>query len=273
MSVLDDVLGVVVVYRKRLSDVPALTAFPGVDLFVHDNSPEPQDAPEGLTYRHDPANPGVSTAYNRALALARARGRRFVLLLDQDSTPEPGAAEALASALDAHGDDDRLLASVVHNGDAAYSPFRTGLLTNRPLPLDELAPTASYSLSGRGLINSGLVVPLALADRIGGFDERLPLDFSDTYFVDRYRAVHDDVVLTGVRLRHSLSGDEGRDAERELRRFETFCSGAAEMVATGTPRPRMAAQVAFRTLRLAVKYRSLRPLRTAWTRFVAAGPR
>jgi glycosyltransferase involved in cell wall biosynthesis len=268
MASLDDVLAVVVVYGKRLQEVPALGALPGLEVLVHDNSPHPQPAPPGVAYIHDPTNPGVSAAYNRALALARERGRRFVLLLDQDSVPEPGALDALESALAAYGDnDDRLLASVVHNGRDAYSPFTQGAVRNRTIPLTELAPAASFSLKGRGLINSGLVVPVALTDHIGGFDDRLSLDFSDTYFVEHYRALHRDVFLTGVRLRHSLSGDEGKDAARELSRFEHYCSGAAEMVRTGTSRSWMTRLVAFRTIRLVAKYRTLRPVGTAWLRY------
>lgn len=96
-------LAVLVVYRRALEDVPAWKqlqhwiAQPAdtrrmhvAHVLIYDNSPSPTAVvpsnPAGVTVVHDAANGGTRAAYARALALARAEGLRWLLLLDHDTS-------------------------------------------------------------------------------------------------------------------------------------------------------------------------------------------
>lgn len=58
-------------------------------LFIYDNSPLPQEdalfLQQNVTYRHNPDNPGLATAYNEAIAFSQANQCELLLLLDQDT--------------------------------------------------------------------------------------------------------------------------------------------------------------------------------------------
>ena len=64
-------------------------AFGSFKLIIYDNSPEPQreslEFPFKHEYVHNPANEGVSAAYNYALQVAKRKDYDWLLLLDQDT--------------------------------------------------------------------------------------------------------------------------------------------------------------------------------------------
>jgi GT2 family glycosyltransferase len=81
-----------------------------VRLFVQDNSPlAALDAGfiegfGGFSFVHDPANPGVSRAYNRALDYAEKSGSEWLLLLDQDTELPEDYFDVLEDWLRKHPD-------------------------------------------------------------------------------------------------------------------------------------------------------------------------
>src|SRR5271154_641990 len=95
------VLAIIVLFKMRPCESPTLrtlveasrevsTAKPELDLaiLIQDNTPGAQDAgdlPAGVRYKSAPENPGLASAYNRALEIAHAEGYNWLLTLDQDT--------------------------------------------------------------------------------------------------------------------------------------------------------------------------------------------
>ena len=67
---------VIVLYQMKMADTPnylllkEVVDHPELHLFIYDNSPLPQEdalfLQQNVTYRHNPDNPGLATAYNEA---------------------------------------------------------------------------------------------------------------------------------------------------------------------------------------------------------------
>lgn len=257
------IMVVVVCYNVEINKIEYLKKLNDVDVYLYDNSPEPQKlSNEHWMYTHNPLNPGVSKAYNDAYEKALDMGVTHLLLLDHDTAFSEEILDKYREAARKYGD-QYLVAPIIHGNDKVYSPFIEKFIRNRPMPLNEFNYMEQYSLKGKSLINSGLLVPMKVFEETGGFCEDIPLDFSDIYFMDQYKKRKDEIVLLKVKLEHKLSGDEGYDEERELKRFRYYCRGA-KVYGRKIPEKKSKAFrfVVFRTIRLSMKYRTLKPLRT-----------
>ena len=86
---------VIVLYQMKMADTPnylllkEVVNHPELHLFIYDNSPLPQEdalfLQQNVTYRHNPDNPGLATAYNEAIAFSQTNQCELLLLLDQDT--------------------------------------------------------------------------------------------------------------------------------------------------------------------------------------------
>ncbi|KYJ99903.1 glycosyltransferase family 2 protein [Microbacterium sp. CH1] len=133
-------------------------------------------------------NVGIAAALNVGLDKARELGATHVLTMDQDSSlPGEYVREALQHL-------HRLQARGFRV--AAVSPARFG---------EFLVSTTPGTPHPRDPIQSGQVVPMAVFDEVGGFDERLFIDGVDTEFTLRARgAGYEFWVLPGADMDHSL---------------------------------------------------------------------
>lgn len=137
-------------------------------------------------------NTGVARGFNAGVAAARDRGAEFVLLLDDDSVPEPGMVEELIAACSGRAGEDGALPvaavgpRVQDARDAHDYPFiRLGWTHNRHVRCG----------SGEGeviacdfLISSGSLVPMSAFTVVGEFDETLFIDSVDLEWCCRARA-------------------------------------------------------------------------------------
>jgi rhamnosyltransferase len=147
-------------------------------------------------------NAGIGRALNQAFAVLAAEGLEWVAAFDQDSTPEPGFAAALAAVAES----DPRIAVVGANwidegrGDAASRHLRR----HRRFPLLFERPPAGDDLGGvTCVITSGSLFRTTEWQRLGGFDESLFLDLVDTEYCLRARRTGCDVhVASRARLNH-----------------------------------------------------------------------
>lgn len=265
---------VIVVYNKKLDGMSLVfnAAAKGQHVFVYDNSSVSQElfiaASACIHYEHDPENSGVSRAYNRAAIKAKELGLDKILILDQDTAFDLEMLKEYENAYEKHGD-GFIYAPVVKNevGDKIYSPAHFKDFVGKVQVIDEFIFSENYSLEGKSLINSGLMIPLRVFDMIGGYNENLKLDFSDIYFIEKYKEIiSNNVVLVDVGLRHSISGDEGLDYERELNRFRFYCHAARE---TGRSlNTWIVWSPVRRLLRLVVKYKKITFIKIFWRFYI-----
>jgi rhamnosyltransferase len=138
-----------------------------------------------VTLRSLGTNRGLPVAFNEAIDFARARHRRFLLLLDHDSIL---AEEAMPRLLQTY---ERLVARTAVGAVEAFNEEPTVLPTDDFLDgyLHRRDPSLGEDVTQDFLAtNSGLLIPLSVIDRVGGFDESYFVDAVDFEFGLRLRA-------------------------------------------------------------------------------------
>lgn len=177
---------VIVTYFAQANAVDRLlrAVAPQVELVsVVDNTPGPLGwtAPAKIEVLANGNNLGLAAAQNQGIALLRQRGMTHVLLLDQDSVPEPDMVAQLLHAL------RRLVAQGASVG--AVGPRWRDRLSGRDVPFVQLglgrmvaAPQAADAAAVEcdTLVSSGCLIPLAVIDTAGPMDATLFIDQVDT---------------------------------------------------------------------------------------------
>lgn len=113
-------------------------------------------------------------------------------------------------------------------------------------------------LQGRSLLNSGILVSLEAFEAIGGFDERIPLDFADHDFCRRFAERYGNAYILDVDCEHGFSDREESSLESALSRFAFYCRGARYSVRSLTDYLSHPLVVAVRRTVLSLRYRTVR---------------
>ncbi len=148
-------------------------------------------------------NLGLSAAYNRGVALARAAGAREVLLFDQDSVPDADMVAVLRDALQRLAMNARVAAV-----GPIYSDIKGGrgyFVRKRGLGLARVDAGDGAEVPVDHLISSGCLFPVEVFDVVGGFAEELFIDYVDTEWCLRARSK--GFALYGIaaaHMRHDL---------------------------------------------------------------------
>ncbi|HEU4855885.1 MAG TPA: glycosyltransferase family 2 protein [Rhodanobacteraceae bacterium] len=144
-----------------------------------------------------PENIGLAAALNAGIARARLKpGVGCVLLMDQDSVPEPGMVPALQAALARQSEGRRVAAvgACFHDPrEGADAPFvAIRFPVNRQLRCDGRCDAIACDF----LITSGSLIPLAALDEVGAMDASLFIDNVDLEWC--FRAVDKGYALFGA---------------------------------------------------------------------------
>lgn len=254
-----NILIIIVVYNKSIDEIKYLKNIKNTDILIYDNSISPQNSPENVYYHHNKNNGGVSMAYNYGIELASKLRKGFIILLDQDTSFDEKILQSYYRYADEFGK-SYIYAPIVKNGMRIYSPFIEGKFKNYPQNMSNFKYKKIYNIDRKSLINSGMMISLDVINDIGVFNEKIKLDFSDIYFVEKYKKKYSEVILMDVYLEHKLSGDEGKNKHKELMRFKYYCNGAKVFKITTSDIPRVNRLVFFRMLRLITKYKTLAPI-------------
>ncbi|WP_206447306.1 glycosyltransferase family 2 protein [Agrococcus sp. KRD186] len=214
-----DVVAVAVTFRPDEGAIGEVleraTAQVGALVVLDNDSPEVDGAhwsarvamPAGVELQREPRNIGLGAAYNRAAAIARERGARYVMLLDQDSLLEPGCVAALLRHADQRAARRPLGAvgpTFVDGRSGERAPFvRFGFPLNKKFH----AP-AGGDVDVDFLISSGSLIPLTALEVAGGFDAGLFIDSVDMEWCFRAKAAGLQLVgVADARMLHTI-GDE-----------------------------------------------------------------
>ena len=261
---LEQVLVTIVLFEQKPEQSIAYTTLQSAlgisealpEIFLYDNSSlecPPQNPL--MIYRHDPANSGVSKAYNEALKIAEEKNKAWMLFLDQDTNVVEDLFASFNRAIVRFPD---VVAFVpeMKDDEGQLSPFRFASGHGKRIAADrEVFPLDKYRF-----INSGLLVRCDAFARAGGYDENIPLDFSDIAFGERLQRVVNHFVVVPVCLKHSFSGSRNHrsDVEGAVIRFNFFCKGAINMGKAFGPLYVYVNRAFLRGCSLSYKYRSLR---------------
>ncbi len=273
-----NLLVILVVYGKQpqrggawtsLVHEAALLPVP-LDVFVVDNSPEQNVFPDAanirLHYRHNSLNPGVSKAYNDGFAFSLRRKKLWLLLLDQDTFLGAGWALAYLNGVVNHPE-VMLKAPVLADDGVIVSPFRYWLTKGHS---ETHVSPGVHSLRSYYAVNSGLLIHRTAFELADGYDETIPLDFSDFAFLARLKRKDDRIEVLNLVGTHRLSSLGKRDEDKVRQRFRQYCLGSKRMTNyTGQPML-LFALAAGRAVRLGVQYRSVKFITTLFQSWLTA---
>lgn len=231
----DQCLAVVVLYKTSIADSATLASLSKslervggkMDLLVYDNSPDYNSGIGNISFRWkiyyigNPSNPGISTAYNSGFCLAKEAGKRWLLFLDQDTSFPINTFEVYALAVQKHKA-HHLFAPILVSGGGVRSPCNYKLMRGSPM---KVVGAGVLGLRGKSLLNSGLLVSLHAFSLAGGYNEKIPLDFSDHDFIRRLANKQKEAIIINLTCGHSLSTDHSSDRHSVMRRFETYWQG------------------------------------------------
>lgn len=243
---------------KSLED--EVTNLPGrLALLVYDNSPTPapfaqipDKAVWDVTYWHDPTNPGVSAAYRAGCELAHTLGKRWLLLLDQDTRFTGNALSRYCEAMRTQPD-ATMLCPVLRAGSIIISPCAYRHMRGRQL---QEVPVGVRSFAGVSVLNSGMCIAIETYLHAGGHDPAIPLDFSDHEFVSRLRRITSTFVVVNTVADHGFSGLTAQSKQSAALRFAAYSRGAFRAAKNVKDLAAATILVLVRAIMLSRRYRS-----------------
>lgn len=187
------------------------------DIYVYDNSPYEQTTDvEVGKYVHDCCNGGLGKAYNAAYRYAIEKGYLWLLLLDQDTDFSNDAIDSYKAAICLHKSVSMIVPRHTIATGQFISPTPYCLFTSH---ICNSAPVGTVKFSDASPINSGILVSLDSFSRVGGYYEKVWLDFSDVAFIEKYKRLYPEYyVLPSVICRQTFSGME-TDKKKIFQRF------------------------------------------------------
>ena len=261
-------LPVVVIYRCRWQDalsIQSLLSHYSGAIYIGDNSPadfkvDTASLPEHLVYQRAINNPGLSYHYNAAAHCAVTYGYTHLLLLDQDTLFPPHALEQYLQI-----SESTIVAApslTTHTG--AFSPATIDTWHIKAVSL----PAGEHSLFDYAPVNSGLCVRVEDFLTVGGYNEKVALDFADFQFIRRIRQRSKYFTLLPLTVQQDFSNHQTR-TEVLLPRFRLYLKSARYCeFDTTKAKWQHHYQVLRHTLALSLRTRSLRFLTTLFKHYL-----
>lgn len=164
-------------------------------------------------------NPGLGHAYNYAVQYAKEKGYDWILITDQDTHFPSNAIEIYGNAIENNPDIKLFLPKVKIRNGKFMSPVKSmhyfSQLTMSP-PLENINP-AKYAI-----INSGLCINVDAFLEVGGYNEKVWLDFADIQFIERFANKYNKAYVVDLECIQSFS-NEDQDSNQKMNRYKLFC--------------------------------------------------
>jgi|GEM_PF-390842 len=229
-----ELMVVLVIYKMEIAGSAAFrsltkalqSADQQTSIFIYDNSPNTQTPSPSdnwvIEYRNDPGNPGVSKAYNEGYKYAKAQGKKWMLLVDQDTVFEVDYFIKCVRALEEHAN-EMLFVPTLCDPKGIVSPFY--FYFGRGHRLKKITQ-GQCQLAKKKFINSGMLIACDLFEKAGGFDEKFELDFSDLVFLERLKSKIRTFYVIDSIGGHSLFSSSPNSVLENLQRFKRYCYAA-----------------------------------------------
>ncbi len=229
----DSLLIIIVVYKRPLEDCESFQSVLGMrsgisnlNVFIYDNSPTSQQIEnyEGLTitYFHDAQNSGVSKAYNAGVEHANKGQKEWVMLLDQDTGLPNSILEKYDQAITTYSDINLFVPVLKLKNGRIFSPSRYRF--KRGFYIGGIK-SGTHSLFKYAPVNSGMMVRVETFLKVGGYNEKVKLDFADFQFVERFRKLYVEFFVLDVECEQDFSDDDSSFQSQSVR-FKYYCEGA-----------------------------------------------
>lgn len=233
----DAVIAVLVLYKTRLEDSETFVSLGNslrsskliMDVVVYDNSPTPMvSRPECVNnnwrihYIHDKTNPGVSKAYNKGFGIAKKLNKKWLLLLDQDTSFPQNAFVEYSKAI-RENPGIFLFAPILISNDRIMSPCRYFL--HRGYSIKKVK-YGVCDFSMKSLLNSGMLIHVDAFQKVGRYNEKIRLDFADHAFIKCYKGYYRNFVIINMRCSHGFFDNQSLTTNAASVRFAYYCEGA-----------------------------------------------
>lgn len=161
-----------------------------------------KDAPANTELFQLDSNLGIAAAQNIGIKFARTKGAKYVLLLDQDSTPDSNMVKELLQALvnlpNAAAVGPVYLSE--HQNEASIFTRVIGLCR-----IKQVCDTTNPIVRTDALIASGCLIPMAIVDIVGDMREELFIDYVDTEWGLRAQAAgYASYAVWSAKMSHQL---------------------------------------------------------------------
>ena len=247
---------VIVLYKERLEDsitYKTLLKHANLPVFVYDNSPLSQIVKSDLqfTYVSNPINPGVSKAYNEAWKWAEKNNFTHLLVLDSDSSfPENSVSDYIVAATNYP---ESLIMPTMMSKERKISPFYFKFGKSH---YGENISFGKIQLGKIVAINSGLLIPISVFRKIGGYNELLPLDWSDVCFMRKAAIKNIEAFHVPLQVQHGLSEHIKTSVESAMFRFALQLDGVRHVAFSWREKYQMYFWMAFKSLKLSLQHGS-----------------
>lgn len=231
---LNDIVFIFVLYKVNLTDCitfKSLNRFntevnQKINLIIYDNSPISQtvystDKITVNSYHHDKDNPGVSKAYNYGAAIAKSKGYKWIILLDQDTVFPSDFIDSLICAINCNPQIKLFVPMLKLKDGKPFSPSRYKFKRGQPIELKQ----GVLSLTKFAPVNSGMTINVDAYLEAGGYLEKVSLDFADFQFIERFRKRYSNFYLFNSVAIQDFSNDE-TDLKKLETRFSIYCNCA-----------------------------------------------
>lgn len=275
----NSILVVVVLYKckieesisiKSLSNSISYAGWNHLDLVVYDNSPMYNnseicnDYAFHIHYISDYTNSGVSKAYNKAVDLGVRLKKKYILLLDQDTE----IPQSYCSDLSSIENNYSLIVPRLMCRNVIISPCRYRWGRGSTLSLSKCNEGVN-SLKGKNFLNSGSLISISLFNQTGGFDESVPLYFSDFNFFERLKKKETIYYQMSTIFLHEMSSNDESDPQRFINRFKLYCDGAFRCKKGYLGITLMFINTFFRAVKIGIKQHSFKFINIVFERFYA----
>ncbi|MFT4659774.1 MAG: rhamnosyltransferase [Patiriisocius sp.] len=259
---------VVVIYNQLFFETETYrTLLSGIDiqLLIYDNSLKAQVVKEDNTikYIHNPYNPGVSTAYNKAILWANEISATHLLLLDSDSTFSIDAIKNYLQGISNYP--THIILPSLYSNNRKISPFYFSFGKSH---YGDNIKCGELNLGKQLAINAGTILPL---QQIGScrFNEELPLDWSDVYFFRKASEKHVKARHISLEIQHGLSEHEKQSLTTSKIRFIHYINGIPIVASNFFEHALMLFWAKLRVLKLCVRFKTIWFLKRFLTSFYA----
>ena len=176
-------------------------------------------------YSFSEVNVGLSFPYNCAGEYAFQNNYQWMMLLDQDTEFDTSFLNILNVSIRENPNiklfcpQHRLLNNIY------LSPVKSILKFTR---LSRTQVSGVFNIADFCIINSGLVVNVATFRKVGGYNEKVFLDYSDFQFIDRFAKVESKAFCINSVCIQDFSNN-CIDKDKLLNRFSLFCESLKEI--------------------------------------------
>lgn len=209
-------------------------------------------------YIWDASNGGVSKAYNYAAKYAKEHGFDWLLIADQDTFFPNNIILFYKEAVHNNPDIKLFIPKVrISENGRFLSPVKNRFFFTR---ISNIVSSGIINPAKFGIINSGILINVDSFLNVGGYNEKVWLDYSDFQFIERFSYKYNKAYVVNCECIQSFS-DDIPDVNQKIRRFKLFCSSVKfYQPVRAINKLWIGISVLKRTISLTLQSRSLKPM-------------